>query len=434
MTSKDVQGATQMGFGKVLTSIQGLQQRLADFSVEDVARTEGNAQTLALKLAQLQTKLAGLDALQGFVASANAQLAAVPEENLEQAEPAALEKYPDLAAILQAEALIRRHGLTRPEKPAPGARDSKAETSSATAAGEEFPDHDFVAEIEVQDSAARPNREAIEAEDWVLSADPEKNLALAAHARDFELGNLPDDAATAAPASETSAGQKPQAAAPGQGSAAFDERLLNELIESYGEFTISAGATPKTEPAVEAPSSSSAEPEMAQAKPVESQALPEAAPIEAAPSPQRAAIETPALVTAIAPRFPAPVETLPAVLSEPEEAQSKALIVPETAKSKKDQREARVREKKLQAATKRGEIDRQLKSIIKDYGEYDLYSPRSTINFKLAAIGAFAVLGLVLGGLYFFKAPATLKPAAVTTIESHDGTQSPASADKPARK
>jgi hypothetical protein len=108
------------------------------------------------------------------------------------------------------------------------------------------------------------------------------------------------------------------------------------------------------------------------------------------------------------------------------------LVVPENPKSKKEQREARAKEKKLQAASKRGEIDRQLKSIIKDYGEYDLYSPRSTINFKLAAVGAFVVLGLVLGGLYFFKAPSTPNPAVVNTVEQTEGAKSPAVATPPA--
>ena len=62
---------------------------------------------------------------------------------------------------------------------------------------------------------------------------------------------------------------------------------------------------------------------------------------------------------------------------------------------------------------KHGEIDKQLKRIIKDYGEVDLYSPQKTMDLKMAAIAAVAVLGLVLGSFYFFKAPAPVVPAAV---------------------
>ena len=56
--------------------------------------------------------------------------------------------------------------------------------------------------------------------------------------------------------------------------------------------------------------------------------------------------------------------------------------------------------------TKQGEIDRQLKSIIKDYGEYDLYQRHNPLNLKVAGIVAFALLALVLGGFYFLKSPA----------------------------
>jgi len=54
---------------------------------------------------------------------------------------------------------------------------------------------------------------------------------------------------------------------------------------------------------------------------------------------------------------------------------------------------------------KAGDLDRQLKKIIKDYGEYDLYPKQRGMNFKTGGIAAFAVLGLVLAALYFFKSP-----------------------------
>jgi hypothetical protein len=58
---------------------------------------------------------------------------------------------------------------------------------------------------------------------------------------------------------------------------------------------------------------------------------------------------------------------------------------------------------------KAGDLDRQLKKIIKDYGEYDLYQRRSVVNFKTGGIAAFVVLGLVLAGLYFFGGPSTAR-------------------------
>lgn len=440
--SKDASDAGQIGFGKVLTSIQGLQQRLEDFSVEDVTRTEANAQTLALKLSQLQAKLSGLDKLESFIASVKARLDAIPEENFDYAEPASLEKYPALAAILQADALIRRHGLTRPERPAPTRNDSKFDNVTVTIPVEEFSDQIFVSESDGSKAGTATSTNRLEAEDWVLSTDSEQNFLMSGHPGDFELGDdasLAPQQSSAASASKTASATKPQtAASPDNAPSSFDERLLNELIESYGEFTITSSISPSIKPAATAALvvENKVQPSLAgpavivEASPVAKPVSPKAAPSKTASSPKPAPIETAAPKTTIQ-LSSAAMETLPAVVVGAEEVESKALIVPETLKSKKEQREARAKEKKLQAANKHGEIDRQLKSIIKDYGEYDLYSPRSTINFKLAAIGAFAVLGLVLGGLYFFKTPSTPKPA---VVEQTEGAKSIMPTHKPDQK
>jgi len=438
-----------MGFGKVLTSIQGLQQRLEDFSIEDVARTQANAQTLALKLSQLQAKLSGLDELQTFVASVNARLDTITEEKFDYAEPAPLEQYPALAAILQADALIRRHSLTRPEKPARAAKGSTSDKFTATIPVEEFSDQIFVSASDGSKAGAATSTNRLEAEDWVLSTDSEKDLAVSGHPSDFELGSLlggdaplvPQQSSAASASKTISATQPQTAAATDKASSSFDERLLNELIESYGEFTVTSGTTPSTKLAAaeahvvdsKVQPSPAAPAAIVEATPVEKPVTPKSAPVKAASSPKPAPAQTSAPKTTIQPSSP-PMETLPAVVVEAEEVESKALIVPETSKSKKEQREARAKEKKLQAANKHGEIDRQLKSIIKDYGEYDLYSPRSTIKFKLAAIGAFAVLGLVLGGLYFFKTPSTPTPAVVNPVEQTDGAKSITPNHKPAQK
>jgi hypothetical protein len=72
------------------------------------------------------------------------------------------------------------------------------------------------------------------------------------------------------------------------------------------------------------------------------------------------------------------------------------------------------------AGKSREEIDRELKNIIKNYGEYDLYSHRkATIDFKTAAIAALAVLGLLLGGFYIFKSPSGSAPVAIEVRESN---------------
>jgi hypothetical protein len=52
-----------------------------------------------------------------------------------------------------------------------------------------------------------------------------------------------------------------------------------------------------------------------------------------------------------------------------------------------------------------GEFDAKLKKLIKEYGQVDLYSQHSSIKTKLRAVGAFAVLGAVLSGIYYFFSP-----------------------------
>ena len=76
---------------------------------------------------------------------------------------------------------------------------------------------------------------------------------------------------------------------------------------------------------------------------------------------------------------------------------------------------------------KEGDINRQLKKIIKDYGEYDIYSRQSPINLKFALIGAFLLLGAVFSGFYLLSSsksqetsslPASAQPA--STIPNND--------------
>jgi hypothetical protein len=57
------------------------------------------------------------------------------------------------------------------------------------------------------------------------------------------------------------------------------------------------------------------------------------------------------------------------------------------------------------ASQTHGDFDRKLKKLIKDYGQVDLYSQHSSGKTKLRALAAFAVLGAVLSGIYYFSAP-----------------------------
>lgn len=439
--------SSTMGFGKVLTSIQGLQQRLEDFSVEDVVRTEGNAKSLVLELSQLQIKLETLAALKQFVASANLLISEIPEENFEQIAPDGLENHPQLHAIIQASKLIRLHRLMQAAKA--GAESISLDLDTGTLSSAISPPERSLPEFDATmtpssepaveklsvalfETLAEPigaavtsvsePRESVQSEEWTFSTEDKLDgvqEVVTARLGDFELGGSPvgevlvtQDPSVIGASIETGSHQSKEATPSSKSAGAFDERFLSDLIETYGEFRISSvGAPPVELPSKPEPSLPSVIESETQLAPVDS-SNPPSTEIAVINSEQR----TPSL-PAVEPHI------LPALMSTPSREETKAFELPAiaTPEKQKPRAAADAKEKKLSALSKHGELDRQLKSIIKDYGEYDLYPPQSSINFKMAALGAFAVLALVLGGFYFFRVPAAPTPVKVGTVGQPDG-------------
>ena len=439
--------SSTMGFGKVLTSIQGLQQRLEDFSVEDVVRTEGNAKSLVLELSQLQIKLETLAALKQFVASANLLISEIPEENFEQIAPDGLENHPQLHAIIQASKLIRLHRLMQAAKA--GAESISLDLDTGTLSSpisppeRSLPEFDATMTPSSEPAVEKPSvalfetlaepigaavtsvsepRESVQSEEWTFSTEDKLDgvqEAVTARLGDFELGGSPvgevlvtQDPSVIGASIETGSHQSKEATPSSKSAGAFDERFLSDLIETYGEFRISSvGAPPVELPSKPEPSLPSVIESETQLAPVDS-SNPPSTEIAVINSEQR----TPSL-PAVEPHI------LPALMSTPSREETKAFELPAiaTPEKQKPRAAADAKEKKLSALSKHGELDRQLKSIIKDYGEYDLYPPQSSINFKMAALGAFAVLALVLGGFYFFRVPAAPTPVKVGTVGQPDG-------------
>jgi hypothetical protein len=439
--------SSTMGFGKVLTSIQGLQQRLEDFSVEDVVRTEGNAKSLVLELSQLQIKLETLAALKQFVASANLLISEIPEENFEQIAPDGLENHPQLHAIIQASKLIRLHRLMQAAKA--GAESISLDLDTGTLSSAISPPERSLPEFDATmtpssepaveklsvalfETLAEPigaavtsvsePRESVQSEEWTFSTEDKLDgvqEVVTARLGDFELGGSPvgevlvsQDPSVIGASIETGSHQSKEATPSSKSAGAFDERFLSDLIETYGEFRISSvGAPPVELPSKPEPSLPSVIESETQLAPVDS-SNPPSTQIAVINSEQR----TPSL-PAVEPHI------LPALMSTPSREETKAFELPAiaTPEKQKPRAAADAKEKKLSALSKHGELDRQLKSIIKDYGEYDLYPPQSSINFKMAALGAFAVLALVLGGFYFFRVPAAPTPVKVGTVGQPDG-------------
>ncbi|MGE5817287.1 MAG: hypothetical protein ACM37Z_04630, partial [Deltaproteobacteria bacterium] len=73
----------------------------------------------------------------------------------------------------------------------------------------------------------------------------------------------------------------------------------------------------------------------------------------------------------------------------------------------------------LPSIKREGEINRQLKEIIKDYGEYDLYSRQSPVNLKIGVAAAFLLLALVLSGFYYFSPKTAGSQSSLTTAPAH---------------
>jgi hypothetical protein len=169
----------------------------------------------------------------------------------------------------------------------------------------------------------------------------------------------------------------------------FNQRLLADLIDTYGDFA----SSPNPFASLKA------------AKPV----LPKTSAYEPLPAPAVKLEDV----------------TLPAVL--PEAVRVKVgTAKPVPTKMMQDEiifpppvEHPRPADENVTTSTKQDEIDRQLKSIIKDYGEYDLYQRHSSLNLKVVGILTFAFLLLVLGGLYFFRSPAP-----VTSVPASSSRQS----------
>jgi hypothetical protein len=396
---------TDTGFGKVLNSIQGLQQRLDDFSIDEVTRAHSQAQELIRGFGLLQAQLNALTKLKDAVVSARNKIAALPEENFDLVGPDSFERHPQLRAIVKAAKLIRMHRILQAarasadcislENSAVSGIDLPKQISATSERSPVVPPADNVVAPTV-DGATKSNIASDKAEADFTSAHEDQSLppatlsaAQQSESRpQYEFAELKLNEAQDIPL----AGQKDSSEAamadkhlpiprndkkPSEKSC-FNERLLSDVIQTYGEFALVP--------------ISSIPPESAQSR---------------LPAPRTATDLIP-VQSAVESAF----------------AQSKgaaSLAAPAMAPEKK---QAIVNKGANPSAKSRGEIDRELKNIIKDYGEYDLYSHQKSLNIKTAVIIALAVLALIVGGFYFFKtAPAPAPVASEDVLSSGRATQ-----------
>jgi hypothetical protein len=367
-------------FGIVLDSVQGLQQRLEDFSVDEISEAEALARTLISRLTELAKKLVLLTEVQRSVATARRSATQGGIENIEIPDLKALENSLPVHAIIQASNLIP---FPRPKKALSEIDENSLLTAAPiiyqpeslkSAADGNADNREKTNEFNLEDQA-RNLQEAVAPEltrGQMFATHPEGTEApilpaaisidstvpqedFPSHASEEELASseiskifaqdftqLPENEATEllanAPTFEFARNEESAAEAKREeaASAAFDQRLLDDLIKNYGEFASPATSTP-----VEPPTTPS--------RPAHAQAV-------------RREMR----------------------MHEPESL-----------------------EQSVPNLTKKGQLDRELKKIIKDYGEVDLYSRQSSINLKTAGIAAFLLLGALVAGFYFFYSPNT---------------------------
>jgi hypothetical protein len=382
----------------VLLSIQGLQQRLNDFSVEEVNRAHEQAHTLIHELEGLQARLLALAKLKQTADGVHARLAAIPEFDFDLIGPDSLENHPQLHAIVKAGKLIRMHRLLRDAQVAAQAAQLAPESGVVSPVdAEKLPELTLDTEASQQESASadvganlssaiQPAGNPVERQ-WVAP------ISRARPIYDFAELELQETAKSPATLrdkpSPTKAGRALSPSGKGNkrtGKPHIDHRLLNDLVGAYGEFVISkqppAGPQSITTPGV-----------------VEQ--MPVAVPEETSQPELNASTAAFTLVPPeAAPKDPPFVEPL---------ERSGMLALPEP----EQQREEPVFDGPPVSSKSRGEIDRQLKSIIKDYGEYDLYSDQKSFNVKNAVIAAVIGVSLLAGGFFLFKASSTPAPSGI---------------------
>jgi hypothetical protein len=418
-----------------------LQQRLSEFSYGEVSIAEAKVKMLVKQLTLVRDNLDNLTQLKLAVGAVNRRIDEIPVESFDEVNLDSLENHPQLHAILQASNLVRSQRLMKdvlagseivspetisaesPNHPSTAKEDgtvttverprlvdkkqpgetqaSTRETTEDTSSGDRatFPRHTTAARDEKIFAAdeERPSFN-IPNESIVVPRD----LPLDGHAKEWSF-----DLHETFPAfSETLTGP-------------INFEFPLETVEDHDPVAtdVSTPKLPQTEPppSVTITQAPRQKPSAIDAKPVLAVRV-----IPAKPAADKSAArfdDSKALVLtghdfdqrliddviknygdfAVTPNLPATLHTSTKIAPVTDEAAKKATA--ELAKS------AAAAERNLLNVQKSGDLDRQLKKIIKDYGEYDIYERKSVFTFKTGGIVAFAVLGLVFAVLYLFQGP-----------------------------
>ncbi len=436
---------TASGFGKVLGSIQGLQKRLGDFSYGEVSIAEAKVKLLVKQLSALRDNIGTIVRLKHAAGETNRRIRNLPEENFHLVGPDNLEKHPQLHAIIKASNLIRARGHL---KAAFNTADNLAANMITNAS--------VVVPLMPQDPSVHAKTKLVprtEIKPSVVEGIATKNAPpsdVAAHkpTAPHEMTFDRADEASLAKEMESSSGASSQPTFPSKVDTPVHH--TTDLTFDFDEGPISSEASParidfefpaETLSVEETPLAKSSIKTLRQPKhPANAEARPapraqlyeveEKPPLSTQTRIAKKSSGKKALTNLEESRALVPTtydfdhRLLEAVIKNygdfsastnlPANIDSKATNVPAVDKPTAHKAphfntpEPGPRDGTNQK--KAGDLDRQLKKIIKDYGEYDLYQRQSVFNLKTGGIAVFAVLGLVLGGLYWFGGAPSNEP------------------------
>ncbi len=397
---------TTRSFDNVVNSIEGLRERVQGFTPEQVVEAEQQLRTLSLQMRELQRTVEAVAEMKQRMSRLQKAVKQAEAKSLEQGKLAAIVEPPAVQAIVRVGALlkfrrvlkalkeaksdlkvsvtadseskirarpnlvqIRREQPNQEQEPAtysPAildelptrsstdgdevANDTALEQTEAiidsTVLEMDFEPHEPSAREPSTDVIFNDSRTTIEPPEIIAEFDDTREEPPSSHEPIFEefKGTGDTEAHLDVPTTETveNTDQSPKSAS--EDDADFDQRLLDDLIKNYGEFTILPSSTPQDEPKDERKS-----------------------------DPIRTTLRTSTSATV----NPAPLANLP-------------------------------------SPRKDGDLDRKLKKLIKDYGEYDLYSRQTPLKLKTGVIAAFVLLTLILSGFYFFSSPKTAVPVSAS--------------------
>jgi hypothetical protein len=460
-SSANANPAGVLSFGKVLGSIQGLQQRLGDFSYADISLAETRVKSLVKQLALVRDNLASIVQLKQAIIEINQQISNIPEENFDLVSLDSLVKHPQLHAIVQASKLIRIQRQIKAARAIADAVSCTIETPDSDAAAlalepagaRATPETDQAIKLTTfgnaggltENTVANPGAEEVAsiksktaqtAPDDSFPTDPDKSSS---SATSFEIP--PSDAAQGSAKSldwtfdfNESVAQSSETSAALVGFDFPAETVTDQEITN-DKSSANSMAPPRSltnlEPTVTSQSSIASD-----ASAFNTKHDPGFKPNVGSTSDLH---QSTAKVTG---GFDLDQRLLddviknygdfagtsnPTVISDAEPVTP--IVAQPAAETPLEVEKPVAVERNTPSVQKAGDLDRQLKKIIKDYGEYDLYPKQSGISLKTGGIAAFAVLGLVLAGLYFFKSPtppsgsqtrAVARPTAASPVPAVD--------------